>query len=202
MRRLPLRRKSVHALTPDETLSLLAFLARGELGPIRLGMSRDTVISLLGPPSDTSNPQAVFEPYEILWYSQWLELSFCDGVLYMLSLRYKWQRPWQRHLRLAGVFQASWARKVANWNYTRCRTFLHRQGLGYDLTDWGDGSLTMDVLDGALIFDDPGRMGLHSINHAVANGSPRNPQAIWQAPTPRLHLQSGKRPRDTSFPPF
>lgn len=199
MKRTPCRRHSANALTHDETLSFLSFLAHGELGPIRPGLSRDAVINLLGPPSDTSNPQAVPEPNEIVWYSQWLELTFSDGVLSMLSLRYKWQRPWQRRLRLAGVFQASWVKKVATWNYSRCRALLHRQSIGYDLTEWGDGSLTMDVLSGGLIFDAPGRMGLHSISHAVANGSPRNPRAIWQPPPRLVYLPSSTATSTASF---
>jgi hypothetical protein len=183
------RKRRPKALNEQDTIKLLAFLERGELGPVRVGMLKNEVISLIGQPSDVSNPQAVKSPLEILWYGQWLELTFDNDILSYLSLRYKWQSHKRRCLKLIGVFKAFWATKISTWSYARSKTFLHSRRIGFYLTDWGDGSLTVSSKAGSIIFNDSSRMGLYSIGYAPPIRSPNLKNTTWQAP-PRALRQT------------
>ncbi|WP_157463735.1 hypothetical protein [Deinococcus pimensis] len=174
--------------------ALLAFLDSGQLGPVRPGMTREEVVTVLGPPSVMSDPRVVNEGYEILWYGASLELLFGDGVLLSLKLQYKWQRWRHRRLKLPGVFGAPWARTMASWSQTRMRTFLHAHGQGFALFKEYDGRLSMRFPGGGLVVCSPrGRMGLlEVVYHTKPYVFPISAGA-WQAPPTPLSPRA--RPR-------
>gem|GEM_PF-5152994 len=156
-------------------------------------MTRDEVVSILGPPTQARLMHPVSPTVEILWYSDWLELAFRDDVLNHLSLRYKWQRPWKRRLKLPRDFHARWAATIRLWSYARFRTLLHARNVSFKLQAWDDGSLTMDVLSGAIVFDDAGGIGLHSINHTAGGNTWNLPQAVLHRPPALLRLNRTHR---------
>ncbi len=197
MKALTPRRRKTKAINAQDAGKLMAFLERGELGPIKPGMTRDTVIRILGQPTNTSNPQAILPPLEILWYGLWLELTFNDGILEYTSLRYKWQRWRHRRLRLAGIFDAQWSRKISIWNYLRFQTFLHSRRIGYNLTRYEDGSLAIYFPAGAIVFDTSRRLGLHSINHNVFQITPLKEYTTRQIPPHPILWSRKKRLSDS-----
>ena len=153
-------------LTAPERDALFRFLDTGILGPIGPGMTSQRIIDLLGIPSRTSNPDANYSPYLIYLYGTWLELTFDDGVLVHISLRYKWQKWSHRRLKLGGIFVEPWTRAVASWNYLRFRSVFYNRGRSFRLMESDDGSLALNISEGgSIIFDHAKRMGLHSINY-------------------------------------
>ena len=153
-------------LTVLERDALFRFLDTGTLGPIEPKMTIQQIVDALGIPSGMSNPDAVYLPYLIYLYGTWLELTFDDGVLVYISLRYKWQKPKHRRLKLAEILAAPWTRVVASWNYLRFRSVFYGSGRSFRLMESYDGSLALNISEGgSIIFDHAKRMGLHSINY-------------------------------------